>query len=272
MPSIDFLAFSAASEIDLNRIAFQCGISKKFTWEEALSLRGPALTGVLGAPAKSGQSVMLFSFGSIVLINLRKEVMSAIIAYLRQFGAELFNDWQDYTDDYALHVSNEEQTLTDEYAVVDALELYDPELVADVLAKSVALERVEAQLGKILDSLESYIERLEKGDFKIGDKKLAKVTARVARHEFNSVSYIMILDKPDITWVNSRAAEFYNKLSEFFELSDRYEIIKSKSTVCNNIITGFSSISHAFRGLRVELIIVLLIVVEVVLMILELLK
>ena len=61
-------------------------------------------------------------------------------------------------------------------------------------------------------------------------------------------------------------------MSEFFELSDRYEIIKNKTSVSNNIISGFTSISHAFRGLRVELIIVLLIVAEVILMILELFK
>ncbi len=272
MSALEFLAFSITTEIDLNKIALKCGISKKFTWEEPLTLQGGVLAEIIGKPVKSGQSVMLFSFGSIVLINLRKDDVPALIAYIRQYGADELPDWQDFTDDYALHVSNEDQALTDAYAVVAEMEPFYPELVADVLAKSVALERVEAQLGKIFDSLESYIERLEKGNFQIGDKKLAKVTARVARHEFNSISYIMILDKPDITWVNSRAAEFFNRLSEFFELSDRYEIIKSKSTVCNNIISGFSSISHAFRGLRVELIIVLLIVIEVVLMVLELLK
>jgi len=270
MLTIQFKAYSATSEIDLNKIATRCGISKKYTWEEPLVLQDAVLEGILGSPVHSGQKVMLFSFGSVVFVNLPAERYAAFIRYLAQF--EPVSDWDRYQDDYALHVSDEPPALTDEFAIVSEFAPFYPELIAIVLAKSVALERVEEQLEKILDSLESLIERLENGKFEIGDKKLAKVTAKVARHEFDSVSYIMILDKPDIAWANTPADEFYNEMSEFFELNDRYEIIKNKTAVSNNIISGFSSISHSLRGLRVELIILLLIVAEVVLMILELFK
>jgi len=270
MLTFQFKAFSATSEIDLNKIAMRCGISKKYTWEEPLVLQDAVLGSILGGPVQSGQKAMLFSFGSVVFINLPFERYPAFFRYLAEF--EPVSDWNRYQDDYALHVSGEPPALTDEYAIINEFAPFYPELIAIVLAKSVALERVEEQLGKIFDSLESLIERLEQGNFQIGDKKLAKVTAKVARHEFDSISYIMILDKPDIAWANSPADEFYNEMSEFFELSDRYEIIKNKTAVSNNIISGFTSVSHALRGLRVELIIVLLIVVEVVLMILELFK
>ena len=270
MLTFQFKAYSVTNEIDLNKIATRCGISKKYTWEEPLVLQDAVLENILGSAIESNQKVMLFSFGSVVFINLPSERYPAFINYLEVF--EPISDWRRYQDDYALHVSSEKPALTDEYAIINEFSPFYPELIAIVLAKSVGLERVEEQLSKILDSLESLIERLENGKFQIGDKKLAKVTAKVARHEFDSVSYIMILDKPDIAWANSPADMFYNEMSEFFELNDRYEIIKSKTAVSNNIISGFTSISHAFRGLRVELIIVLLIVVEVVLMVFELFK
>ena len=82
----------------------------------------------------------------------------------------------------------------------------------------------------------------------------------------------MILDKPDITWTNSEAAAFYEGMSEFFELNDRYEVIRSKTEILRNIIEGLSSISHSIRGLFVEWVIVVLIVFEVVLMILDLFR
>jgi uncharacterized Rmd1/YagE family protein len=270
MQTFQFKAYAVTSEIDLNQIATRCGISKKYTWEEPLTLQGAALESILGQPVAEGQKAMLFSFGSVVFINLPPEKHAACIRYLE--GIKPVSDWGQYQDDYALHISDETPALTDEYAIVNEYAPFYPELIAIVLAKSVALERVEVQLEKILDSLESLIERLENGNFQIGDKKLAKVTANIARHEFDSVSYIMILDKPDIAWANTAADEFYNQMSEFFELADRYEIIKNKTAVSNNIISGFTSISHALRGLRVELIIVLLIVAEVVLMILELFR
>jgi uncharacterized Rmd1/YagE family protein len=82
----------------------------------------------------------------------------------------------------------------------------------------------------------------------------------------------MILDKPDITWSSIQAEEFYNCMAEFFELNDRYIILKEKTNILNSIIDGFSSITHSIRGLFVEWIIVLLILVEIVLMILDLLR
>jgi uncharacterized Rmd1/YagE family protein len=79
----------------------------------------------------------------------------------------------------------------------------------------------------------------------------------------------MILDKPDITWTSSIAGEFYDRMLEFFELNDRYKILKSKTEILYNIMDGFSNISHSIRGLFVEWIIVILIVFEILLTILE---
>ena len=116
------------------------------------------------------------------------------------------------------------------------------------------------------------VERLEKGKLNISNKQIAKTASRIVRHEYNTIAYIMILDKPDITWTNSEAKKLYNSMSEFFELNDRYIILKEKTNILNSIIDGFSSISHSIRGLFVEWVIVILILVEVFLMIADLLK
>ena len=114
------------------------------------------------------------------------------------------------------------------------------------------------------------IDRLEKGKLRIGNKELARTTAKIVRHEYNTLAYIMILDKPDITWTSSTAGEFYEKMMEFFELNDRYKILKNKTEILYNIMDGFSTISHSIRGLFVEWVIVILILFEIVLTLLEL--
>jgi uncharacterized Rmd1/YagE family protein len=114
--------------------------------------------------------------------------------------------------------------------------------------------------------------RLESGKLRISDKELASTTAKIVKHEYNTIAYIMILDKPDITWSNMEAASFYDEMIEFFELSDRYEVLKKKTDILNDILNGFSSISHSVRGIFVEWIVVILIVAEVIIMVLELLK
>ncbi|SDN40089.1 RMD1 family protein [Bacillus sp. OK048] len=268
MRDLIFKAYAVTNEIDLNKIAVHCGIPKKFTWEEPLILKGEILNSILLKNVDETQMVLVFSFGSIVFINhSTPNEIAALLNYLYSFEPDIdVKKANRYTDDYRLHLRETESIeLTDEFVVVPEYESYYPELISTVLAKSVALEKIEEQLGHINDKLETMIDRLEKGKLRIGNKELARTTAKIIRHEYNTLAYVMILDKPDITWTSSSAGEFYDKMLEFFELNDRYLILKSKTDILYNIMEGFSTISHSIRGLFVEWIIVILILFEIVL-------
>jgi uncharacterized Rmd1/YagE family protein len=272
MKPMTFKAFAITNEIDLNKIAIHCGIPKKFTWEEPLILKGEILKSLLHKDVGDSQYVLVFSFGSVVFINhSHPDEVRDFFSYLKTFEPEIeLNNAGRYTDDYRLHPDESDHLeLTDEYVFVPEYENFYPELISTVLAKSVALEKTEVQLGKILDTLETMIERLEKGKMRVGNKELARTTAKIVRHEYNTLAYIMILDKPDITWTSSTANEFYDRLSEFFELNDRYKILKSKTEILYNIMDGFSTISHSIRGLFVEWIVVILIVIEILITVLQ---
>lgn len=272
MPPITFKAFAITNEIDLNKIAIDCGIPKKFTWEEPLILKGDILSSILNKSIQELQQILIFSFGSIVFINYANEdEIKGFLRYIRTFEPEIDLVHLDrYTDDYSLHVKESETfELTDEYVLVPEFASFYPELISTVLAKSVALEKTEEQLGQIHDNLETMIDRLEKGKLRIGNKELAKITSKIVRHEYNTLAYIMILDKPEITWTSSTASEFYDQMVNFFELTDRYKILKSKTEILYNIMEGFSNISHSVRGLFVEWIIVILILFEIILTLLE---
>lgn len=240
----------------------------------ALSLQDIVLSSILGRNITDDQKILVFSFGSIVLINLPSEDPKKLLEYLKKVKPELeIRKYEAYREEYKLQVEHaSEITLTDDYVIVPDYQVFYPDLVSTVIAKSVALESTEDQLGRILDKLENIIDRLEKGKLSISNKELARITAGIVRHEYNSIAYIMILDKPDITWINHDASNFYDRMSEFFELNDRYEIIKKKPQILENVINGFSSISHSIRGLYVEWVIVILVLAEVILMIAALVK
>ncbi|WP_127531803.1 RMD1 family protein [Paenibacillus kobensis] len=272
MKEITFKAFAITNEIDLNKIAIHCGIPKKFTWEEPLTLKGDILQSILHKTMDKSQQVLVFSFGSVVFVNHSSaDEIHQFFRFIQTFEPDIdIQSAYHYTDDYRLQNDKKGSLeLTDEYVVVSEVEPFHPELISTVLAKSVALEKIEEQLGKIHDKLEHMIDRLEKGNLSIGNKELARTTAIIMRHEYNTISYIMILDKPDITWSSSNAGEFYDRMLEFFELSDRFTILKSKTEVLYRIMEGFSTISHSIRGLFVEWVIVILIVVEVILTVLQ---
>ncbi|HYH04176.1 MAG TPA: RMD1 family protein [Bacillota bacterium] len=275
-----FKAYAVTNEIDLNKIAARCGIPKKYTWEEPLILQGETLEKILEHSPVPHQMVFIFAFGSVVFINTPPPDEKIVIEYLKTIRPDInANNFERYNDDYELRASSdtaedpgEELTFTDQYAIVPQIEAFHPELISIVIAKSVALEKTEEQMEKILDLLEGMIDRLEKAKLKISDRELAETTAKIIRHEYNTIAYIMILDKPDITWSHSDAALFYDKMSDFFELNDRYVILKQKTDILNIILDNFSSISHSTRGLFIEWLIVILILVEIILMVVDLLK
>ncbi|BFT72051.1 RMD1 family protein [Paenibacillus sp. P36] len=272
MKDITFRALAVTNEIDLNKIAIQCHIPKKYTWEQPLILRGDILSSILQKETDSLQQVLVFSFGSIVFVNHKnKDEITAFLKFIQTFEPDLELQHVDrYMDDYSLHIEEiESMELTDKYVIVAEYQFFYPELISTVLAKSVALEKIEEQLGDIHDGLEGMIDRLEKGKLRVGNKELARTTAKIVRHEYNTLAYIMILDKPDLTWTNSTASEFYDGMMDFFELNDRYKILKSKTDILYHILEGFSNISHSIRGLFVEWIVVILIVIEVALTVLQ---
>jgi len=274
MNNLKFKTYAVTNEIDLNKIAVECNIKKKYTWEEPLILQENVLERIIGEKADGDEKILVFSFGSIVFINSSVKHTEIFMTYLKNIKPDINIEHYDaYQDDYALHhVEGEEVEYTDGYVQIPSMELFYPELISIVIAKSVALERIEEKLGKILDDIESKIDNLEKGKLNIGNKELAKTTSRIVRHEYNTIAYIMILDKPDITWANSEAAHFYEKMSEIFELNDRYEVIKSKTEILKSIIDGLASISNSIRGFFLEWVVVILIVIEVLIMLLDLFK
>jgi uncharacterized Rmd1/YagE family protein len=276
--NIPFKATVVANEIDLNTIAPLCGIPKKYTWEEPLVLRRDALAKALGDELSQDSAVYIFSFGSVVFVNLPQRLEAGAFAFLNRMGVKPDpKESKKYTDVYELRISpdpggEEGVTLTDEFARIEAAEPYHADLTAMIIAKSVALEKIEDRLMEIMDGIEPLIDHLEKGNLRVSDKKLAMVSSQIARYEYTTLAYIMLLDKPDITWTNSDALAFYDAMSDFFELSDRYEILKQKTELLNNVVGNISSTSHTVKSVFIEVAVLLLIAVEVVIMVIDLFK
>lgn len=275
MEAMRFKAFAVADEIDLNKIALKIGIPKKFTWEEPLTIREEKLSQILDQKIDNHEEVKVFAFGSVVFINVHPIQYPKVLEYLKTIEGRIdTQNIQRFMDDYELIVDEkmEEISISDENVAVPAYDYFYPELVSIIIAKSVGLEKIENKVSLILDGIENKIDRLENGKMRISDKELAKTISTILRHEYTTISYIMILDKPDVTWSHIDAAQFYDRMSEFFELNDRYEILKTKTNILNDIIDGFSTISHSMRGLFIEWLIVLLIIAEVILMTIDILK
>jgi uncharacterized Rmd1/YagE family protein len=175
----------------------------------------------------------------------------------------------EYVDDYKLTVSGDESSVTYDELIAPEMKDYYRQLVAVILAKSTAMERIEDEISRLFDDVEQFITQLKRGSLSISDERLAKLSGRILSYRYSSISYIMILEKPDIVWRNQEAQELYSDLERLFELPDRYEKISHKTQTLLDMTQVFADLYHAKRGTRLEVAVILLIAFEIILSLVE---
>ncbi len=75
---------------------------------------------------------------------------------------------------------------------------------------------------------------------------------------------VAVAEKPDVLWERPSLERFYARLEDEYELKERADVLTRKLTVISDSAKAFADIIDTERSLRLELIIVVLIVVEIV--------
>ena len=260
-------AFSLCNEISLDKVSSHFGINKKYKWEDYLTLREEHLKGVI--PVPEGKSAVIFPFGSIVFIDMEHNEIVDVVNYLKKLEDNLKNADFRFWESYMLKIGTDELSVDFNSMSVKEFKSYQLETLAIVLSKSVALEKVEKDLNSLLDEVEDMVDLLGRGILNISDAKNAKMSARILGFKFDTISYIMLLDKPDITWENQNAETLYIQLSQFYELKERYEKIQAKTETLMDITQVFGALTNQRRGNRLEWMVIILIGIEIILTLVE---
>ena len=259
----EFKAIVLGNEINLNKISQHFGSNRKLKWEEYLVLKGTELQGIVREIEI--KRVYLFHFGSIVFLNFQYHEIMDIINYLKTIEMGINDtDTFKYVDEYKIESNPESEfAINNDYMVTKQQEEYHFDIVSTVLAKSVALEKIESDISRVLDEIEDVVNDLYQGELAVSDEKLAKMSASILGFKLSTISYVMLLDKPAITWNNEGAGELFNELTILFELTDRYEKLRHKIDTLMDIIEVFSGLAHAKRGTRLEWAVIILIAIEI---------
>jgi uncharacterized Rmd1/YagE family protein len=269
MNSWDFQSIVVGNEINLSAIASHYGINKKFKWEDPLVLSGSALSSLL--KNTENKHVYMYNFGSLVFINMAFNEIQDMVKYLKTIDKTMkIDDIQKFSDDYRLEVrADYEYSLGNETMTASLFEKYYLDIISMILAKSISLEMVEYETDKLLDNIEDVIGFLEQGKLNMSDKQLAKTTAKVIRFKYNTISNLMLFEKPSAAWNNEDIEKFFMEMMNLFDIEDRYSKITRKTEILRNITEVFGSLSHEKRATKLEVIVVLLILFEVILALFE---
>jgi len=258
-------AVVAHYELPLLRIAQIVGSHKKPKWEEPLCLTGEYLCRLLPTSTPN-QRAYLFHFGSIVFVDFAIADIVQFLHSLQGHGLSASLDLaEQFRDDYRIEWNAANQTITNDAIFLTAEPTFQEEIIATVLAKSVAFEATEKQVDELLDEMESTIAHLKQGKLSTSDTALSSLFGRILGYKLNSVSSLMLLDKPEITWEDEQASMLFTRLNQLFEITARYDIIRHKSDTLMSIAEVFSSLVHARRSTLLEWGIIILILIEIIL-------
>lgn len=266
MTKFDFTARAICSEFNISNICKYYDINKKIKWEEPLILKGKYLSLFRDT---NNKMVYIYHFGAIVFVNFTLKEREQFIEYIKNIPESIKSINKDIKydciEDYEI-VCNDtaEDEMGFESCNVKSIEDYNLDMTALVIAKSVALETIENRVSVVFDEVEKIIELLKEGKVNIKAKKAASIIGGVLSFKHTIISYIMLLDKPDIAWKNENAGIFFNDLADLFELDDRYKTINAKIQSLLDITEIFADLSHSRKATILEIIVIILILIEVI--------
>jgi len=212
--------------------------------------------------------VVLFRFGVAVLFGLSPLEEDEVLA---RVGARVAGPTSRRDDEtLELDLSGEGEEKSGRFAVKD---MSAPELlvVADALAKSVALARDERRVNTVFDTIEPIAATLaEKGRPPWKRGEMLKLIGQTLLVQHRVSGRVAVDDKPDVLWDRPDLERLYARLEDEYELAERARTLKAKLDVIGETARAFTEIIDADRSTRLEWTIVVLILAEIVLSLIQL--
>jgi uncharacterized Rmd1/YagE family protein len=225
-------------------------------------------TGVISAAPfgyrKGDGYVVVFRYGVVVLVGLtgeeEKEALSQFVTETPQHSPI-----EEERLSLEIHPDQEEGAKSNGIFQIRELSAAHVLVLADVLAKSVALARYEREIASVFDTIEPQASRLAvSGKLPKARKALLQLigSALLAQHRVSG--RIAFAEKPDALWEHPDLGRLYARLEDEYEIVERGTLLNGKVTVVGSAAETFTDLIDTARSARLELLIVILILAELI--------
>lgn len=138
-------------------------------------------------------------------------------------------------------------------------------VVADALAKSVALAQDERRIAEVFDTVEPWARQLAGGRSPGGRREMTRLIGQALLVQHRLAERVAVRDKPDILWDRPDLERLYARLETEYELIERGDILSRKLDLVGETVTVMTDLLDAQRSFRLEAMVVILIVAEIIL-------
>ncbi|MTI19959.1 RMD1 family protein [Fulvivirga sp. RKSG066] len=206
----------------------------------------------------------IINYGAVVFYNLSVEDIIKILKYFEQAQGVQVDDL--LVDDFDVVVDSESYIKTEfTRLTVNNVDDDAAKIIMLNLAQSIALNHYDIVSQELLTQMRLTTTNMErKGKLDINKKNILKFIGRTLNTQNKIAENLYIFDAPPITWEN----EYYNALnttlSKHFELNSRYKAIENNFKIIETNLEAFLEVNHHGESSKLEWIIIILILVEVI--------
>jgi uncharacterized Rmd1/YagE family protein len=209
---------------------------------------------------------VLYKFGIAVLFGLSPLEEDEILQRVggRVTGASFGRD----DETLVLEVSSESEDKALANGRLAVKDISGPRLlvIADALAKSVALARDERQVNAVFDTIEPFAAVLARtGRPPWKRRSMLELIGQTLLVQHRVSGRVAVDDKPDVLWDRPDLERLYARLEDEYDLAPRARTLKAKLDVIGETARALTELIDADRSVRLEWTVVLLIFAEIAL-------
>lgn len=211
-----------------------------------------------------GKYVHVFNYGTVVFVNYNDIEKSDFLKFLRSYTEKPVE--AEFKEDLIVEITPDSKPVFGYSSV--RLPSVDENIVRVIMlniAQSVAMDFYEMLANQILESSKKFTEDLEQhGRIKISQKNLIKFIGKTLNIKNSIFDNLYIFNSPDITWENEYLEKVDNNLKEMFDIKTRFRELDYELKIVEDNLRLFTELSQNRESSRLEWIVILLILIEVI--------
>lgn len=206
---------------------------------------------------------VVFRWGAVVLFHVAPFEELALLEQLRRLVGDPASK-PEQEDAEVKVVPDKPEGVEASIIQVSAFTIERLQVVAEILGRSVALARSEAQVKESVAAIESWARGLEKtGTGGALERQLKRHLGATLLIQHSMAARVEIGDKPDLLWDRSDLERLYARLEDEYELKERDKILERKLALIASTAETLLNIVATKHSNRLEWYIIGLIVFEI---------
>jgi uncharacterized Rmd1/YagE family protein len=211
--------------------------------------------------------VVLFRYGVAVLFDLSPVEEDEVLRGLRPRILAPARRYEDETATIEVAIEGEELIAPGGPIIVRDLSAPRLLVIADALAKNLALARDERAVSRVFDVIEPFATELARdGRLPAKRRQVVRAIGQALLTQHRVSGRIEVEEKPDVLWDHPQYERLYARLEDEYELKERAAALARKLRIISETTSVLTDLIDTGRSLRLEATIVALIVVEVVIL------